>query len=105
MPEKDNQVQYAQKEELANVLTHGIGIILSLIGTVILTLKALDKGDQWHLVSFIIFGISLLLSTIRELDSSALPDVCDNRAAAVDLPVENALPAVPRSSHCCMTSP
>jgi len=61
MPEKDNQVQYAQKEELANVLTHGIGIILSLIGTVILTLKALDKGDQWHLVSFIIFGISLLI--------------------------------------------
>jgi hemolysin III len=61
MSEKDNKIQYSQKEELANVLTHGIGIILSLIGIILLILKALKYGDHWHLLGFIVFGISLLI--------------------------------------------
>ena len=61
MSEKNIQSQYAQKEESANVLTHGIGIILSLIGIVLLTLKAINQGDQWHLISYIVFGISLFI--------------------------------------------
>jgi len=61
MSEKDNKIQYSQKEELANVLTHGVGIILSLIGIILLILKALKYGDHWHLVGFIVFGISLLI--------------------------------------------
>ena len=61
MSEKDNKIQYSQKEELANVLTHGIGIILSLMGIVLLSLKALRQGDHWHLVSYIVFSISLLI--------------------------------------------
>lgn len=61
MSEKDNRFQYSQKEELANALTHGIGVILSLPGIVFLTLKALNEGDHWHLVSYMIFSISLLI--------------------------------------------
>jgi hemolysin III len=59
--DKDYQQLYSSKEEIAHVVTHGIGILLSIIGLAFLILKAWAKGDQWHLVSFIIFGISLLL--------------------------------------------
>ena len=61
MSEKDINSQYTQREESANVLTHGIGFILSFAGIVLLSLKALKDGDQWHLVSYIIFGMSLLI--------------------------------------------
>jgi hemolysin III len=54
-------IQYSKNEEIANVLTHGLGIFLSLTGSVFLFARALQKGEYWHLVSFIIFGISLLL--------------------------------------------
>lgn len=56
----DYQAQYSKKEESANVMTHGIGIVLSLIGMVLLSLKASRLGDQWYFVSYIVFGISLL---------------------------------------------
>ena len=60
MSDKDTMSQYTQKEEFTNVLTHGIGIFLSLAGIVLLSLKALNDGDQWHLIGFIVFGMSLL---------------------------------------------
>lgn len=63
--------KYSRKEELANVMTHGIGIILSVIGSIFLVRKAIAHGDLWHVVSFVIFGVSLLLmyasSTIYHL--------------------------------------
>lgn len=47
--------------EVLNALTHGIGAILSLIGLVLLVLKASDKGGTLSLVSYIIYGVSLFL--------------------------------------------
>jgi hemolysin III len=61
MPDSNYKVQYSKKEEITNALTHALGIIASFLGIIFLVLKALRNGDQWHLVSFIIFGISLLL--------------------------------------------
>jgi len=61
------------KEENANVVTHGIGIILSILGLILLVLKAMAKGDQWHLISFIIFGISLLLVYISSTLYHSIP--------------------------------
>ena len=48
-------------EVIANSITHGIGIGLSIAGLVILIIRAVNRGTPWHLASFIIFGISLLL--------------------------------------------
>jgi hemolysin III len=53
-------VQYTRKEEIAHVLTHFIGIILSFIGLILLILKAYANGDGWHMIGFVIFGISLI---------------------------------------------
>src|SRR6478735_3878355 len=48
-------------EELANSLTHGIGLILSIGGFVFLTSLAVVNGDVWHIASSIIYGSSLVI--------------------------------------------
>ena len=48
-------------EETANVLTHGIGLVLSLAGFVVLTAMAVTYGDVWHISSSIVYGLSLVI--------------------------------------------
>lgn len=48
-------------EEIFNSITHGIGTLLSVAGLVILAIFASKKGDAWHVVSFTIFGVSMVL--------------------------------------------
>jgi hemolysin III len=52
---------YSPAEEVANTLTHGLGLILSLIGLAVLVTLAGLRGDVWHVVSFAVFGASLVL--------------------------------------------
>ncbi len=42
-------------------MTHGLGLILSLIGLAVLVTFAGLRGDVWHVVSFAVFGASLVL--------------------------------------------
>jgi len=51
---------YTRGEELANWLTHGIGLLLSVAGLTLLIVFASLRGDAWHVVSFSVFGLSLL---------------------------------------------
>jgi len=51
----------SQGEEIFNSITHGIGVLLSIAALVILTIFATLKGDAWHIVSYTIFGSSLIL--------------------------------------------
>lgn len=48
-------------DEWANSLTHGMGLVLSLIGLLMLTLPPLQDGDYWRLLNFGIYGMSLVL--------------------------------------------
>ncbi len=48
-------------EEWLNTATHGLGVVLSIIGTVALIAGASEVGDTWKLISFSIFGASLIL--------------------------------------------
>ena len=52
---------FSKGEILANVITHGIGVCLSIAGIVFLIIRAINQGTKWHLIGFIVFGISLLL--------------------------------------------
>ncbi|HKJ48598.1 MAG TPA: hemolysin III family protein [Christiangramia sp.] len=52
---------YPPKEERLNILSHGIGFGLSILALILLILKARKFGDQEHLVSFTIFGASMVL--------------------------------------------
>lgn len=47
--------------EVANTVTHGIGAALAITALVLLIVYAVIYGDVWHVVSFSIFGSSLVL--------------------------------------------
>jgi hemolysin III len=48
-------------EELANTLTHGFGLILSVAAFVVLVVLAGIKGDFWYIASSILYGLSLIV--------------------------------------------
>ncbi|MBT4484417.1 MAG: hemolysin III family protein [Candidatus Latescibacteria bacterium] len=51
---------YTIGEEIANSIIHGIGFGLSVAGLVILVVFAAFGGDTWRIVSFSIYGSSLI---------------------------------------------
>ncbi|MBO0453158.1 MULTISPECIES: PAQR family membrane homeostasis protein TrhA [Enterococcus] len=50
--------KYLITNEVLNAITHGIGVVLSIVGFVFLLRKA---SSGLHYVSFIVYGVSLLL--------------------------------------------
>lgn len=52
---------YTPGEELANALTHGIGLALSIAGLVVLVTLSAARGDMWGVTSTAIFGATLVL--------------------------------------------
>lgn len=60
MSEKLNH-RYSDKEEKLNVLTHGFGLVLSIVAFPFLVLKAMDFPGFWKPTSFIIYGFSLII--------------------------------------------
>ncbi|GLX69417.1 PAQR family membrane homeostasis protein TrhA [Paenibacillus glycanilyticus] len=52
---------YSKKEEVANALTHGIGAGLSIAALVLLIVRASYIGEAWHIVSFTLFGLSMVI--------------------------------------------
>ncbi len=53
--------KYPPKEERLNVISHGIGFGLSILALILLILRANELGEIEHLVSFSIFGASMVL--------------------------------------------
>jgi hemolysin III len=53
--------RYSIGEEIANSVTHGVGVVLSIGGLAVLTAFASVWGDTWHIVSTSIFGATLIL--------------------------------------------
>ena len=53
--------QLSSREEIINSITHGIGALLSIAALVVLIMVAGKNGDIWHLVSFSIYGFTLVL--------------------------------------------
>jgi len=49
-------------DELLNSITHGVGVLLSIVGLVLLVVFASIRpyGDVWKIVSFSIYGLSLI---------------------------------------------
>ena len=48
-------------EEIVNSITHGIGALLSVAALVVLVLLSVNHGDTMHVVSFSIYGSTLIL--------------------------------------------
>ena len=52
---------YSVGEEVANSVTHGVGIVLSVAGLAALTAFASVFGTAWHIVSCSIYGVTQIL--------------------------------------------
>ena len=52
---------YDPKEEKLNILSHAFGLVLSVVALVLLVVFASLEGTAWHIVSFSIYGASLLV--------------------------------------------
>ena len=53
--------RYSIKEEIANSITHGIGIVLAIGALVILATFAGIYGNPWHVISVSVYGFTLIL--------------------------------------------
>ncbi|WEG74314.1 PAQR family membrane homeostasis protein TrhA [Vagococcus intermedius] len=53
--------KYLIINEILNAVTHGIGVILSIIGMVFLIIKGIHINSVEHIVAYSIYGISLIL--------------------------------------------
>ncbi len=60
LPQTETPV-YSIKEEIANSITHGVGLILSIAGLAVLIAFASRLGNAWHVVSCTIFATTLIL--------------------------------------------
>ena len=52
---------FSKEEEISNSITHGIGALLSVAALVILIVCATLYGNVWHVVSFTLFGATMVL--------------------------------------------
>lgn len=52
---------YSKREEQLNVISHGIGLFLSSIAFPFLVIKSLNFETFWKPISFIIYGLSMII--------------------------------------------
>jgi hemolysin III len=53
--------RYSRREDIANAVSHGIGLMLSVAGLVVLAIIAIRRGTALHIVSCGVYGVSLVL--------------------------------------------
>lgn len=61
MPMVQTARPYTIAEEICNCSIHGLGIILSIAGLVILAAFSSVYGNAWTIVSTVIFGVSMIM--------------------------------------------
>ncbi|MGQ0528309.1 MAG: PAQR family membrane homeostasis protein TrhA [Panacagrimonas sp.] len=52
---------YTFGEELSHAITHGLGVILAIVGLCVLVVRAALYGDIWHVVASSVFGATLVM--------------------------------------------
>ncbi|MGU3814831.1 PAQR family membrane homeostasis protein TrhA [Vibrio diabolicus] len=66
--------QYSQREELANTITHGIGMIFGIVGLILLLIKAIDQqADTLTLASMTVYGASIIVLFLASTLYHAIP--------------------------------
>lgn len=62
MEDRDERIFFPPAEEKINIITHGLGIPLSILALILLIPNALVNGDRLDLICSIIFGGSLIMA-------------------------------------------
>ncbi len=64
---------YSTGEEIANSITHGVGAALAVAALVILVVLASWRGDAWRIVSFSVYGTTLIILYLASTLYHAFP--------------------------------
>lgn len=64
---------FKKGEEIANAITHGIGFLLSVAALVLLIVFSSLEGSAMHIVTFTIFGSTMMLLYINSTMVHSLP--------------------------------
>ena len=64
---------HSLREEVANALTHGLGVVAALCGSSVLITLAAIHGDIWKLGSVIVYGVTLVLLYVASTLYHAVP--------------------------------
>lgn len=67
-------MQYSLREEIANAISHGVGTLLSIPALICLIVYSSLYGNAWHIVSFTIYGVSLVLLYFCSTMLHSLPE-------------------------------
>ncbi|MGE1165606.1 hemolysin III family protein [Peribacillus simplex] len=65
---------YTKKEEMVNAITHGVGVLLSIVALVFLIIFSVQKGSPWHVVISVIYGASMLLLYVSSTLVHSFPE-------------------------------
>ena len=57
----DNNTYYEHKEEQFNIISHALGLVLSIVALVLLVIYSVKYGSATHIVSFSMYGTSLIV--------------------------------------------
>lgn len=64
---------FTRNQEIANAASHAIGVVFSLVALVLLVVFAALHGSAWHVVSFTIYGSTMLLLYVCSTLLHSLP--------------------------------
>ncbi|QKS70091.1 hemolysin III family protein [Paenalkalicoccus suaedae] len=64
---------FSKEEEILNSAIHGVGVLFSIVAVILLPIYAAAQGTTWHVVSFTIFAVSMLLLYLSSTLLHALP--------------------------------
>ena len=64
---------FRPSEEIPNTATHGLGAALAIGGTVALIVHAASSSDPWRIVSYSVFGVTMILLYAASAIYHAMP--------------------------------
>jgi hemolysin III len=66
--------RYSKGEEIANAISHSVGVVFSIAGLPILIIVAFMEGSVASIVSFTVYGVTMLLLYVSSTLLHALPE-------------------------------
>lgn len=67
-----NTRRFTVGEEIANAVSHGAGMVFGIVALVLLIVQAATKGTAWHVVSFTLFGSTMILLYLSSVMNHSL---------------------------------
>lgn len=64
---------YTLGEEIANAVTHGVGVLLSALALTALLVVTVQAGDPWRMAGVGVFGVTLILCYLASFLYHAIP--------------------------------